>query len=147
MANPIRAPTGTARIKAVSTSLAVTARSLRTLARCNSSQSMTSVSEAEGNRRGLTAPVRDRISHAANNATTTATRAAFIANVPAIVSASESGRNRLVMGRETFLRRRKILHAAEFGELERQLKLLQRIGSAHAAVGFQLHDRIIVFQS
>jgi hypothetical protein len=32
------------------------------------------------------------------------------------------------------------------GEIERQLKLLQCIGSAHAAVGFQLHDRIVVFQ-
>ncbi len=41
---------------------------------------MASVSEAEGSRRGLTRPVRDRISHIANSATTMATRAAFTPN-------------------------------------------------------------------
>src|SRR5882724_2071026 len=120
MANPIRAPTGTARMKAVSTSLAVTIRSLRIAARCSNSQSMTSVSDADGSRRGLTMPVRDTSSHIANTATTMATRVALIANVPAT---SEPGRNRRELRRENFLRRRKILHAAELGQLERQLKL------------------------
>jgi len=73
---------------------------------------MTSVSEADGSRRGLTMPVRDSVSHIANTATTMATRVALTANVPAIVAASELGWNRRELRRENFLRRRKILHAA-----------------------------------
>src|SRR6267142_1687818 len=112
-------------MKAVSTSLAVTAGSLRIAARCSNSQSMSSVSEAEGSSRGLTMPVRDSVSHIANTATTMATRVALTANVPAIVAASEPGRNRRELGRENFLRRRKILHAAH--ERQRAIQRVERL--------------------
>src|SRR5258706_14507210 len=117
----MRAPQGTASTKAVRTSLAVTARSLRTLARCSSSQTVASVSEAEGSSRGLTIPVRDRISHAAKIATTMATRAAFTPNVTVIPSASDLGWIRLELRRHDFGGRHQILHAAELGHVERQL--------------------------
>src|SRR3954454_3149523 len=120
---PISAPTGTASANAVTTSVAVTARSLRTLARCRRSPSVASVSEAEGSRRGLTRPVRDRISHIANTATTMASRVAFTPN-PRIVPASELGRHRFELRRNNLGRRSKILHAAGLRHVERELHLL-----------------------
>src|SRR3982751_1310892 len=137
MANPIRAPQGTASTNAVSTSLAVTTRSLRTPARCNNSPSVASVSEADGNSRGLTMPVRDRISQTANNATTMAKRAAFSPMVLAIMPASRLGWNRLELCRDDLGRRHQVLHAAEPCHVERQLQRLQRIGRAHVAAGFK----------
>src|SRR6185369_17184037 len=54
----------------VSASIFVT--DLSSWPRCKSSPSVASVSEAEGSRRALTRPVRDRSSHIANSATTMA---------------------------------------------------------------------------
>ena len=58
--------------------LAVTARSPRTLARCESSASVASVSDADGSSRGLTMAVRDSISQIAKIATTIPSRAILI---------------------------------------------------------------------
>src|SRR3954453_9744760 len=138
---PISAPTGTASANAVTTSVAVTARSLRTLARCSRSPSVASVSDAEGSRRGLTRPVRDSISHIANSATTIATRAAFTP-MPCIEAALGFGRNRLELGRDDVGGRRQILHAAGLGHVERELNFVRDLRPTHAAVGFELHDRV-----
>src|ERR1700755_1742636 len=114
-------------MKAVSTSLAVTIRSLRMPARCSSCQSMTSVSDAEGRSRGLTLPVRARTSPTATSASTMAIRAAVSPSEPAIVVYSELGWNWLELGREDVRRRRQVFHAAEFGQVERQLQLFQGV--------------------
>src|SRR4051812_27388800 len=108
MKYPIKAPTGTASAKAVSTSFAVTARSLRTLARRSRLASVDSVSEADGSSRGLTMPVRDRISHSAKIARTIAKRAILIPK-PAMPGDSGFGRDRLELRRDHVLDRHDVL--------------------------------------
>src|ERR1700710_2146941 len=134
MKYPIRAPTGTASANAVSTSLAVTARSLRTLARCNRSPSVDNVSEADGSSRGLTMPVRDSISHSAKIARTIAKRAILIPK-PAIVEISGPGRDRLELRRDHVLDRYDVLQPAEFRQIERQLHRGRYVGGGHVAFG------------
>src|SRR4051812_38148369 len=128
MKYPIKAPTGTASAKAVSTSFAVTARSLRTLARRSRSASVDSVSEADGSSRGLTMPVRDRISHSAKIARTIAKRANLIPR-PAIVLVSGLGRDRYELRRDHILDRYDVLQPAEFCQIERQLHRGRHVGS------------------
>src|ERR1700761_3595905 len=125
-------------MKAVTTSLAVTRRSLRTLARCNNSPSIASVSEAEGSRRGFTAPALARISHSAKTASTTATRAALIPRVPVIALASGFGRDRLELGRDDLRSRHQIVHAAHLCHVERKLHRRRYIGRAHVTAGLEL---------
>src|SRR3954469_22996138 len=137
---------GTASAKAVSTSLAVTARSLRTLARCNRSPSVDSVSEADGSSRGLTIPLRDRNSHSAKIAITMAIRASLSPSEPGIAKISGFCRNRLELGRDDLRRGGQILHAAGPGHIERQLHLLRNVGAAHAAVDFQFQNRVFIFE-
>src|SRR3954467_11186460 len=108
MRYPITAPTGTASAKAASTSRAVTARSLRTLARCNRSASVDSVSEADGSSRGLTTPVRDSVSHNAKIASTIANLASLIPK-PDIASVSGLRRHRFEPGRDHVLDRHDVL--------------------------------------
>src|ERR1700712_3988018 len=108
---------GMASANAVSTSVAVTARSLRTLARCSRSPSVDSVSEADGSSRGLTMPVRDRISHSAKIAATIAKRAILIPILPAIGCVSGPGRDRLELRRNHILDRHDVLQAAEFRQV------------------------------
>src|SRR5512138_874849 len=143
---PISAPTGTASANAATTSVAVTARSFCMPARCSRSPSVTSVSDAEGSKRGLTMPVRDSISQMANNATTMPNRAALMANPLCITPALELGRDGLELGRDDLRRRPQILHAAGLGHVERELKLLRNLRSVHTAVGFQLHDRVVILR-
>src|SRR6201989_2233968 len=106
MRYPTRQPNGTAIAKATTTSLAVTIRSLRTLARCRRSPSVASVSVADGNSRGLTRPVRDRNSHSAKSATMIANREAMSAKRAAI---SGLGRHRLELGRVEVFGRHDVL--------------------------------------
>src|SRR5437868_4148234 len=144
--NPTSVPKGTASANAASTSLAVTSRSLRTLARCSNSPSMASVSEADGSSRGLTVPVRDSTSHAANIAMTIARRAILIPRFAVILQISGFCRYRLELRGDHVLRRHDILQPAELGEVERQLHGVGYVRSRHVAVGLQLQDRIPIFK-
>src|SRR6202035_4579535 len=144
MRYPTRQPNGTAIAKATTTSVAVTQRSLRTLARCNRSPSVASVSDADGSSRGLTKPVRDSTSHSAKSATMIANREAMSAKRPDM---SGPGRHRLELGRIQVFGRHDVLQPAELGEIHRELHRVLDIGLGHVAVGFELHDGVVIFEA
>src|ERR1700748_2326184 len=118
MRYPTMQPNGTAIAKATTTSVPVTIRSLRTLARCSRSPRVASVSVADGNSLGLTRPVRDKNSHSANSATMIANREAMSAKRPAM---SGLCRHRLELRRIQLFGRHDVLQPAELGEIHREL--------------------------
>src|SRR5581483_4808673 len=138
MRYPIRQPNGTAMVKATATSVAVTIRSLRTLARCRRSPRVTSVSDADGSSRGLTRPVRDKNSHSAKSATMIANREAMSAKRPAM-DCSGFRRHRLELRRIQLFRRHDVLQPAELGKVHRELHRVLDVRCGHVAAGLELH--------
>src|ERR1700760_1266638 len=136
MRYPTMQPNGTAIAKATTTSLAVTIRSLRTLARCRRSPRVASVSDADGSSRGLTRPLRDSTSHSANSAAMIANRDRMSAKRVAM-RCSGPGRNRLELGRIQLFRRHDVLQPAELGEVDRELHGILDVRRGHVVAGLQ----------